>query len=139
MARPSLEDRIAIEDLFTRYAWALDKGDVEGIIACFTDDAVLESPVLGRFAGAAAVREFAEKNARQNAAPGAIMRHVMTNIRADVEGDRATAQCYLINYLTRAGKTELLAPGEYDCRLERVAGAWRFSYRFVKLDQTVKI
>ena len=139
MAKPSIEDWNGINELFTRYAWALDTGDVEGIIACFTQDAVLESPVMGRFSGAGAVRDFAERNARQNAAPGVIMRHVITNVRADVDGDRATAQCYLVNYLTRHGVTRLLAPGAYDCRLERQHGAWRFSYRLVTLDQAVQI
>lgn len=32
MATPSVEDRNAINDLFVRYMWALDAGDVEGVI-----------------------------------------------------------------------------------------------------------
>ena len=42
-----LEDRLAIHDLFVRYATALDNGEVETVVACFTADAVLESPATG--------------------------------------------------------------------------------------------
>ena len=34
-----VEDRIAIQDLIARYAWALDTGDVDSLVACFTPDA----------------------------------------------------------------------------------------------------
>ncbi len=45
--RPSVEDRIAIQDLIARYAWALDTGDVEGVVGCFTPN----GEVLARFPG----------------------------------------------------------------------------------------
>ncbi len=35
MAKPSIEDRLAIEDLFVRYTTALDNGDVDGVVSCF--------------------------------------------------------------------------------------------------------
>lgn len=39
MARPSLEDELAIRELYARYCWALDTGDTDGYVALFTDDA----------------------------------------------------------------------------------------------------
>ena len=45
--RTSIEDRQAIQDLFIRYATALDGGDVEGIVSCFAAGAPLESPSSG--------------------------------------------------------------------------------------------
>lgn len=32
MGKPSIEDRLAIEDLLVRYTTALDEGDVEGVV-----------------------------------------------------------------------------------------------------------
>jgi ketosteroid isomerase-like protein len=61
MAAMAIEDRLAIGDLFVRYAIALDDGDVDTVVECFTGDAVLESPVIGQIAGAAAIRAFAER------------------------------------------------------------------------------
>jgi 3-phenylpropionate/cinnamic acid dioxygenase small subunit len=129
----SVEDRLAIQDLFVRYAFALDEGDVEGIVACFAPGAALESPVLGVQAGDAAIRGFAERfSAFQR--KGNQLRHVMTNFAIDVDGDAARARCYLVNILTRDGKTIVGPPGRYDCKLARHGGAWLFQHRLVVLD-----
>ena len=40
------EERFAIQDLFAAYGWALDTGDVEGLVAVFTEDAVMIEEVF---------------------------------------------------------------------------------------------
>jgi len=47
----ALEDRVEIEELMARYAWALDLGDFEGYAACFTEDGWLEHWPQGRCIG----------------------------------------------------------------------------------------
>jgi SnoaL-like domain len=64
VADPSIEDWFAINALFTRYGCALDHGDVETVVACFSDTATLERPILGTLVGHAGVRAFAERTAR---------------------------------------------------------------------------
>src|SRR5437764_2208802 len=93
-----LEDRLAINDLFVRYTTALDRGDVETIVDCFTPDGSLDSPAVGRHAGHAAIRAFAERFARFHER-GAQLRHVVSNLTAEIDGDRARATCYLLNVL----------------------------------------
>ena len=44
MAAASLEDWFRINELFVRYATALDHGDVETVVDCFAADGWLESP-----------------------------------------------------------------------------------------------
>ena len=39
MTRPSVEDELAIRELYARYCWALDTGDTDGYCALFTHDA----------------------------------------------------------------------------------------------------
>jgi hypothetical protein len=46
MSESNLEDRAAIHDLFTRYWCALDNGEIEAVVDCFTVDAILKSPVI---------------------------------------------------------------------------------------------
>jgi uncharacterized protein (TIGR02246 family) len=133
-----LEDRLAINDLFVRYTTALDRGDVETIIDCFTPDGSLDSPAVGRHAGHAAIRAFAERFARFHER-GAQLRHVISNLAVEIEGDHARASCYLLNVLTRYGKSELLAPGRYECELVKSAGAWRFQRRVVILDHDITL
>jgi hypothetical protein len=134
----ALEDRFAIQDLFIRYATALDGGDVEGVVGCFAPGASLESPVVGVKSGEAEIRGFAERFAAFHAS-GAQLRHVLTNFAIAVDGDAARAQCYLVNILTRDGQTVMGPPGRYDCTLVRVNGAWLFQHRLVVLDGVFKL
>ena len=138
MAKPSIEDRLAIEDLFVRYAAALDDGDVEGVVGCFADDGWLDSPIVGRHQGKARLREFAEKIV-ESKQRGAQLRHVVSNFRIDVSGDRGRARCYLLDFATVAGECGLLSSGEYDCELRRVDGEWLFASRIVRMDRTFSI
>ena len=135
MRPASLQDWFDIHGLFVRYATALDACDVDAVVACFAPDGTLESPALGRFQGAEGIRDFAMRTLRLSRERGAQFRHVVANLRADVDGDRARARCYLLDFLTLDGETQLLSPGEYDCDLERRDGAWRFTRRDVSMDR----
>src|SRR5262249_19658444 len=124
MGRPSIEDRLAIEDLLVRYTTALDEGDVDGVVGCFVEDGWLDSPIVGRHQGREELRAFAEKTAEAIRHRGARFRHVVSNLRIEVDANRARARCYLLDFVTVAGKTELLAPGEYDCELVKADREW---------------
>ena len=138
MTAPSVEDRLAINDLFVRYTTALDAGEVDTIVACFTEDGALESPAVGVYSGRQGIRDFAVRFARFREA-GSQLRHFISNLAVQVDGDEASATCYLLNVITRDGKTELLAPGRYDCRLAKVGGEWLFRHRLVVLDHEVAL
>jgi ketosteroid isomerase-like protein len=135
MAAATLEEWFAVNELFIRYATSLDHCDVEAVVACFEPDGTLESPVLGRFEGAACIRAFAQRTVRMKEEQGAQFRHVVSNLRVDVQGEHATAKCYLLDFVTQDGRTELLSPGEYECALKRTGGAWRFVDRRVTMDR----
>ena len=135
MAAASVADWFEINNAFIRYATSLDHGDVEAVVACFTDDAVLSSPVLGEFSGHAGVRDFASRTEKLKREEGVQFRHVVSNLVVDVKGDRAQAKCYLLDFKTRDGRTELLSPGEYDCTLRRIDGRWLFERRAVTMDR----
>jgi len=127
-----LEDRLAICDLFVRYTTALDQGDVETVVDCFTENATLESPVIGVIAGSEAIRAFAARFAAQRAG-GTQFRHMITNIAVEFEpgGKRARATAYLLVLITRDGKSRRLPPGRYECAVIKQGDAWRFSRRIV--------
>lgn len=131
----SLEDWFAIHNAFIAYATALDACEVDAVVACFEPDCSLSSPILGRFEGHAGIRDFAQRTLDLKRERNVQFRHVVGNLRAWVEGDRATARCYLLDFLTEDGRTELLSPGEYDAELRRRGGVWRFVRRDVAMDR----
>jgi hypothetical protein len=135
MAKPSLEDRRDIEDLFVHYATSLDACDTEAVVSCFIEDCWLESPVKGRYEGHEGIRRFANDTLQLKKQRGGRFRHVVSNFRIDVDRDRAKVFCYLLDFLTIDGATELLSPGEYECELIRLDGRWLFKSRLVHLDR----
>jgi hypothetical protein len=135
MKPASMADWFEVNDLFVRYTTSLDSCDADGVVGCFTRDGWLESPVLGRFEGHAGIREFVGRTIKVRDERGGQFRHVVSNLRVRTDGDRGFAKCYLLDYLTVAGETELLSPGEYACELAREDGAWRFASRSVRMDR----
>jgi len=129
----SPEDRFGISDLFTRYTCALDAGDAATVIDCFAEDGTLVSPAVGEHTGRAAITAFAHRFARFQAG-GPQLRHVISNLQMQVNGDRAHATCYLTVFITKDGKSRLMAPGRYDCELRKINGEWKFQRRVVLHD-----
>src|SRR5262245_35497997 len=58
MSLPAIEDRLAIEDLYSDYVWALDSGDVAGFLTLFTDDAVFGDTAGNRYKGHAQISAY---------------------------------------------------------------------------------
>ncbi len=127
-----IEDREEIRELYVRYALTIDEDRREDWVACFTDDGVFESPRLGRYAGREALLKFTRVYKESQA--GARVRHIVSNISLQLDGDRATGTCYLIYYHTKDRKTELAAVGGYRDKLRKVGGRWLFESRTVFID-----
>jgi len=134
----TLSDRLEINDLFVRYVTALDAGDVDTIVGCFAEDGSLESPVVGIYAGRAKIREFAERFSQFHAR-GTQLRHILSNLAVQLNGDRARATCYLLTVMTRDGQSAMRPPGRYDCQLARINRAWVFQHRLVTADAEMKL
>jgi hypothetical protein len=55
-----VEDRLELQDLIARYAWALDTGDVEGYVDCFFEDGWIEHDPPGLCRGRDEIRKLTE-------------------------------------------------------------------------------
>ena len=126
------EDREQIRELYSRYAYTIDHGPYEEWIRCFTEDGVFESPRFGRHQGPDGLRRFVAIYKDSNGA--AQVRHMMTNITFQVDGNRATGGCYLTYYHCKGGKATLEALGRYEDELRKVNGTWLFQRRRVFID-----
>src|SRR3954462_10875073 len=88
----ALEDAEAIRNLKARYAALCDNQyDADGIASLFAEDAVWESPALGRFEGREAIRNFF----RGASGIFSFAIHYSLNGHIEVDGDMARAQWYL--------------------------------------------
>ncbi|CAN5554137.1 hypothetical protein BH09PSE4_BH09PSE4_21090 [soil metagenome] len=131
-------DRAEIEDLESRYLFALDWQDADAYAANFTEDGVLDwtqGVVRGRAAIATEVHNmrayFAKHEAVDAPTRPARLRHFITNSVITVDGDRATQRAYWfeIGNDGRDRRPIVGGYGHYEDELRRVDGRWLFSSR----------
>ena len=122
-------DKLAIQELFARYAHAIDDLDPVAWVACFTADGIFQVGTRA-MQGAAALRGYADVHVREIRC-----RHMMSNFLYTVRGDEAAGQCSMLATLATAGGYRIFAQGRYVDRLVRQDGVWRIAHRKVETDQ----
>lgn len=134
MTEPSAEARLqklldleAIRDLARRYAHCVWQKDVDGAIALFTDDAVMDTgdrpPIVGR---AALLQSYADMFATSDFKPF-VHNHVI-----EIGGDTAEGTCYLDLRSMVEGKA-MAGHGFYKDRYLRSGSGWKFTYRLLNM------
>ena len=124
-----LEDQLAIRELVARYNYAIDEKRPEDWVATFVSEGTFESTALGAHSGTNALLEFA--NGYIAAFEG---RHVTSDFVVTVDGDDATARCYLIAVNAKTTPPSILTTAVYDDVLRRTTDGWRFVHRKVTPD-----
>ena len=128
-----LFERIAIEDVFARYAHTADGYDAKGFVDCFAEDGIFEFASEDnrlQFIGQQALHEFICAHIRL--LPNT--RHVMSNHLVDIEGDIAQHRCTLAGMLSRPDKVYTFISGWYETALEKIAGEWKIKHRIAHAD-----
>ena len=120
----SVDDHEAIRQLTARYNLAFDERDVDSWLACFTPDASVEFVDTGRvIRGHDELRQVIASTDNTG-------RHTTTDFIIDVDGDRATQRCHLVELGLDGGKAVVRRYGRYEDRLQRdEGGVWRFDSR----------
>ena len=131
----TVADRIAVQDLLARYAWALDTGDVDGFIACFAPDAVVIEEVFeepDRWEGHANLRRLAEHYKNVPDFPG--RQHHVSQVLAEGDGRRCAVRSFTFVTECRGEPPYLLRfAGYYEDEAVKVRGEWLFSQRIIRL------
>ena len=132
-------DRVMIQDLLGRYAFAADygTGNPESWAALFIEDGIFEIPKISMVArGRPALTKFMDGIHRT--VPG--IHHVMSNFVIDVEGDRAQGKCELNEFMLRSEAIYNDLHGWYEDDYVRVEGRWFIKRRRVHLsDDTLSV
>ena len=127
--RLSAEDRIAIEDLFSNYAWAYDCTDADEFISLFTTDALVvgrgklyndRTAILGWFKYLIDMREAEGDD---------IWMHEAGQFRVEPQGPgRALVYCYATHFNGKSTTTArgVRSLGYFVCECVKEQGAWKF-------------
>ena len=143
--RSYAEDRAEIEDLMSRYLFAIDYNDWDAYVETFAPDGELEfasGTSKGRPAIRAMVAKFAEGIGRfyhtEDGKP-AKLRHVILQKVIRVEGDHAWARSLWLEMANHgpADTMKMGTYGIYEDQLVKVHGEWLFSKRRV-LNEFIK-
>lgn len=133
-----LEDRLAIQDLMTRYARMVDERDWARMDDVFAPEATIDYRSTGGQAGP--YRQTLEWLHRA-LEPWPLNLHFITNLSVTLDGDRATSRCYFHAPMGRAtegdGQLVITNAGYYDDELVRTEVGWRIAARHC--EQTMMI
>ncbi|GAA4431061.1 hypothetical protein GCM10023169_35220 [Georgenia halophila] len=128
--RPAADDRLAIEELFSRYAWGVDTGDVSAVAELFVEEAVIEDTVAGKlFRPPHAGRDFARYFRGRAVFPGRqhwVGQALMTMTGVDTCRVRSFG---MASHLYATGANYLTYLGSYDDQVVRTSAGWRFRER----------
>ncbi|MFM1886464.1 MAG: hypothetical protein RL026_1621 [Pseudomonadota bacterium] len=130
----TLQDRLDIHDLVSRYAWCLDTADADGFVACFGAEGelvwdVFETP--GSWRGAAALRRFVDYF--KGRPESALRQHHVSNLTVTLDGGKVRARSYVLVALRDgAGPHRVNVMGHYDDELSCETGHWQFRRRVIR-------
>lgn len=125
-----LEDRVAIEDLFSRYLWAYDCTDEEEFLAIFAENALVvgrgklyrgQDAILGWFRYLVALRETEGD---------AIWMHEASQFRFMRHGDNYIVYAYATHFNTKADHATrgIRSLGYFVCECEKAGDEWKFRH-----------
>lgn len=130
----SIEDKLAIQELISRYSHAIDSRDYDAWIDCFAEDGAFEGSRVGRFAGRAELKKFTEGFEARRDTMYPNVRHCVMNTLTDVHGDQARSTSYLEVVITSEEGAKFAFCGRYADTFVKVDGEWRIKERKVLRD-----
>jgi hypothetical protein len=129
------EDRLAIQDLYSRYNAFIDTGDYEAWSRTFAEDGIFAGS--SELKGRAKIAAFGKMRWEERPAlEWANAQHWNNNLVVEGDGRSAKGLCYILRIAKHkhTGKFEIITHGMYTDDLVKVAGEWLFAKRSVLMD-----
>ena len=130
------EDRIAVEDVMTRYVWAVDSLDADGYVAVFTDDAVIDSNGTihkghGEIRGIVTSLSKRRDDNKAKGLPAANLYHVISSVRITFPkpGEALHQSYWQTVRRDKDGRMIAVAMGRSEDRLVKRNGTWLIQFR----------
>jgi SnoaL-like domain len=132
-----LEDQREILRLLSAYGSAVDYGDAERFVGCFTADGVLElsrpksEQVAVRADGREELAAFARSHSR---APQQWHKHLVLETDLEIDGDEAGATSYYVLLQDHERVPVVRSFGRYVDRLVRTDDGWAIAHRRAEVE-----
>lgn len=125
-------DKLALTELVSVLSAAVDRGDHDAIVNCYTDDSYDDH---GSFKGTG--REFADMICAPTSRTQTMtMHHLLGQSVFDVEGDDAWGETFFVMHAVIGGQS-LVSFGRYVDYFRRIDRSWKLAYRRVVPDVTL--
>ena len=120
----STEDRLAVQELVARYAWALDTSDPDLMVSLFTPDGTFVGE-LGSYTGGAELRAWVEARDQSLRAT----QHVVSNLMLSLNGGEIVERslCLIVGPIGTGAAVQ--SSGFYRGRVVKHDGQWLFATR----------
>jgi uncharacterized protein (TIGR02246 family) len=122
-----------LRDLHNRYAYTLDQGDLDGVVAFFTDDCVFDSP-SGPVVGAAAIRAHYEHLFSTTRHRFHLLTNTIVRLAEDARSGRIVS--YFLAVLQDDGEPPRTVAGLIADDAVQRDGAWKIRARSIAVDLT---
>jgi 3-phenylpropionate/cinnamic acid dioxygenase small subunit len=127
-----ISDRLEIDDVLSRYTFAIDTKDFDALDDVFTPDATIDYTTSGGIKGTyPEVKAWLAKALRLFPTT----QHLLGNKRVTIDGDAATSRTHFYNPMVApkdggGGIQMFYVGGYYNDRLVRTPDGWRIADRF---------
>lgn len=129
--RVSIEDRIAIDDLFMDYVWASDTADVAAYVATFAPEGVLVDSNGGQHIGHDAIRAYARNFFALPGGRGRVHFFQKMRVTAEGSGIRVFSFWQVVQSFAATREGKLRSVGTCDDLCVKTPTGWRFAERVI--------
>jgi hypothetical protein len=117
-------DRHAVQELVSRYAWALDTSDADLMASVFTPDGAFSGDVA-TYTGHAELRSWVESRSQALRAT----QHFVSNLMLSTDGDAIQEKSLCLIVGAEGSQLSVQSSGYYRGRVVKHGGAWLFASR----------
>jgi SnoaL-like domain len=125
----SVEDRLDIQELFARYVWALDMGDADAFVDCFTADGCFDHLWQGKMHGRDAIRRAVQELWYDRPSWWYARQHLANHFLMNREGQGVRVKAFfsIMQYNVDYRTNFVFGIGNWDNLCVKEAdGVWRF-------------
>jgi len=124
----SVEDRLDLQELLAKYCWALDLGDADGFVNCFTEDGSFDHLWQGKMQGHAAIRRAVQELWYDRPTWWLGRQHLANHILLTPEGEAVRMKAFfsILQYNVDYRTNFVFGIGTWDNVCVKQDGVWKF-------------